>query len=195
MKQQNKQTSQNLLSELAQMLETKTVSELFGEFKELLGFRIAWLKESIASQLCSGHGIDLSVSELIIMQADGLTKPHMHLSGETLFLPLGSSHGFMNPKGGTLFGEFDESHDIFPLTMQAAEAGEYFTVPAGKIHAFRSLQKEGLTLIGIVNPKIRQAENNFDAVPFRFLNEAEPFKVSLDLGFNAWDLGWSSTSD
>lgn len=181
-----------LLLELSRLIaKVKRYTVPFGDMNSLLGFRIAWLKDELAARLFKKYGLNPKECEVILMQADGLTKCHLHKRGESIFLPLSTEHGAVEPDGGTLFGDFDEAVNVFKLEMKEAKAGQFFTVPAGKIHAFKANKNSGLTLIALVNPKIRQGEESFDAVPFRFLSEDEPYKVSLDFG--SQDLGWQHT--
>jgi hypothetical protein len=189
--QSEKKRKMQLLLELARLISiVGRFSVPFGEMNELLGFRIAWLKKELAEKLFYKFGLDSESCEVIVMQADGLTECHLHTAGEGIFLPLDESHGALNPDGGTLMGDYEESHNIFNLTMTGAIKGKFFTIPAGKIHAFKANKNAGLTLIAIVSPKIRKGEDEFDVTPFRFLSKEEPFKVSLDFG--SQNFGWRS---
>ena len=148
---------------------------LFEGWRELLGFRIGWAKLEVALALCAHHGMNTDDCEIIMMQAMGITECHLHATGKTTFLALGKEHGFADPRGGTLFGEFREGRKEFTLVPERAKAGEMFEVGAGRIHAFFADQGGELTLIGVVTPKIKQ-EDRFDVVPFEYVRQ-DPYVV------------------
>ncbi|MGV3346969.1 hypothetical protein ACGVWS_14940 [Enterobacteriaceae bacterium LUAb1] len=160
------------LQSLGKMIEsTRDGKALFTNWRDLLGFRIGWLEPELASQFCAENKLDADNCEIIMMQATGLTECHVHKMGSTTFMALGEKHGFNDPQGGTLFGDYQQGEQEFQLTPERAESGEVFTVDAGKIHAFFADQGGELTAIGIVSPKIRKGEDEFDAVNFRFIGD------------------------
>ncbi len=151
---------------------------LFTDWQSLLGFKIGWLQPTLAKRLSGDYQIDLNSSEIIMMQATGLTECHQHTIGVTTFMVLGPEQGFSEPKGGTYLGDFDPLSAEQDLQLNRHRTGEIFTVPAGKIHAFAADPGGSLTLIGIVQPKIRTGDE-FDVVPFKYLDPSNPTRVRL----------------
>mgnify|MGYP001571339453 FL=1 len=152
--------------------------KLFTGWQSLLGFKIGWALPAQVKKLYIDFYIDPKNSEVIMMQATGLTECHMHKTGATTFMVLGREHGIAPPSGGTFMGDFDPTSYEQKLELIRHRSGEVFTVPAGKIHAFAADLGGSLTLIGIVNPKIRTG-NEFDVVPFDYVSQSDPSRVRL----------------
>lgn len=135
--------------------------KLFTGWQSLLGFKIGWALPAQVKKLYIDFYIDPKNSEVIMMQATGLTECHMHKTGATTFM-----------------SDFDPTSYEQKLELICHRSGEVFTVPAGKIHAFAADLGGSLTLIGIVNPKIRTG-NEFDVVPFDYVSQSDPSRVRL----------------
>lgn len=167
-----------MLDETAQrqFLERMAVSpNLRGLFshdkRELLGFKIGWMLPEFFADFCKGNCLPFEQCELILMEATGMTECHMHKLGGAMFMPLGSTHGFPDPKGGTLIGSYSGMGEGVTLTPYPARAGQVFRIEPGKVHAFYTEPGKSLSAIGLIYPKIRQNEE-FDVVPFELIETA-----------------------
>ncbi|MGC6031565.1 hypothetical protein [Enterobacter kobei] len=163
---------ENSLQLLSEMIKNANDGKsLFTNWRQLLGFQIGWLEPTLAERFCLENDLDTSNCEIIMMQATGRTECHAHQVGSTVFMALGSVHGFRDPQGGTLFGDYLPGEKTFSLKPERASSGEMFTVEPGKIHAFFADSGGELTAIGIVSPKIMKGEDEFDAIKFKFIND------------------------
>ena len=158
--------------------QTKHPERLFTDWQSLLGFNIGWVLHRLFEKLCGDHGIDRGNSEIIMMRAAGLTECHLHRTGASTFMVLGPQQGMPRPEGGTYLGDHDQSKIEQKLEFHRHKVGDIFSVPAGTIHAFAADPGGSLTLIGVVSPKIRRS-NEFDVVPFDYIDRSDPTRVLL----------------
>lgn len=140
---------------------------LFSEnVQKLDGFTVGFMKSDTFQELTSKHGLDASDSEAILMQTTEMTDPHVHLKGESTFLPLGKEQGYSNSKGGTYVGNYMEGESSFSLAHVPAISGETFEVKAGTIHFFAPERGAKFSAIAFVSPRIKQEDGSFDMVHF-----------------------------
>lgn len=141
-------------------------ARLFQGWQQLLGFRIGWANPALARKVCAKHGVDPDQCEIIMMQANGTTECHVHMEGATRFMVLGTEHGFANPSGGILVAAYEDDKSEYELQEVRQGPGEVFDVPARTVHAFFANAGSELTAIGLVYPRVRRGENEFDVVEF-----------------------------
>lgn len=136
------------------------------DLQELDGFRLGFMEPALFLQLCKEFDLDPEISEAILMQTDQPTEPHVHLQGDSVFLPLGAEHGFPHSSGGTYLGEYDLSAEFFMLDYVAAHPGQPFEVSPGTIHFFAPDKGACFTAIAFVQPRIKDANGGFDIKRF-----------------------------
>ncbi|MCB0339157.1 MAG: hypothetical protein KDD53_06115 [Bdellovibrionales bacterium] len=161
----------DLAMEVSKLIAASTnpFEELFEGLRELLGFKICWLKQELHSELCAKHGIDPNETETILMQASGSTECHLHAQGSTLFRTLGPDEGFTHPQGsGVLTAMYQPGKDEYELETVPFEPGEFSLVVPYQIHSFFGKKDAVLTALGVVSPRIRNGEDQFDVIDFEF---------------------------
>ena len=134
--------------------------------QDLDGFRLGFMHPKAFETLCRKHGLDPSVSEAILMQAECPTQPHVHAVGRSVFLPLGSSEGFFPCLGGTFVGPYRDGERRFELTFQPARLAEEFTIDSGVIHFFTPGRGKTFSAIAFVSPRIQRDDGSFDITRF-----------------------------
>lgn len=132
------------------------------DVQTLDGFRVGFMKQALFEQLCAKHGLRAEESEAILMQTDVITDPHVHLKGQSTFLPLGENEGYPHSRGGTFLGTYREGINEQTLRHVPAQAGKTFRVPAGQIHFFAPAEGGELSAIAFVSPRIQQPDGSFD---------------------------------
>jgi hypothetical protein len=142
---------------------------------DLLGSRIGWVEGELFRELCVRYGIS-EECEVVMVQISALTECHLHRVGASTFMVLGKRDVII-PKAEILLGDYSPGETDFSLVRLPAVGGKVFEIPAGKIHAFVA-SEPALTLIGVVNPRIRNGDE-FDIVPFEYLS-AQPYVVKLE---------------
>lgn len=137
------------------------------DLQHLDGFQLGFMEPTLFLELCDRHGLDPSLSEAIMMQADKQADPHVHLQGRGMFFPLGMDQGFPDSAGGTYMGDFVEGAPSAELSFVPAKEGQSFVVPPGKVHFFSPKEGSTFSAIAFVDPKIKQEEGVFDIVRFQ----------------------------
>ena len=168
---------ESVLKDVAALVGTTREREvLFHDDRQFLGFRIRWLRPELAAEICGRHGVNPKSCELIFMTATGLTKCHRHDVGETVFLTLGAGHGLPEPKGGVLMAK-DTGQPEITLRPHHQTEGEIIVVAPGMVHAFFADEGGGeLNALGFVFPRIRTAQEEFDAIPYDVVRQ-HPYVV------------------
>lgn len=132
------------------------------DVQTLDGFRVGFMEPLLFEELCVKHNLSAEQSEAILMQTDVITDPHVHLKGESVFLPLGETEGYPDSRGGTFLGAYREGADEQRLRHVPAKPGKTFRVPAGKVHFFAPKEGGTLSAIAFVSPRIQQPDGSFD---------------------------------
>jgi hypothetical protein len=162
----------SFLEDAAQMVTREGGTDLgrnrtfSSDVQTLDGFRVGFMQPRLFTSLCTKYGLDPKESEAIMMQTTKRTDPHVHLHGQSTFLPLGTAHGFKRSRGGTFMGRYRPEEKKFSLQLLKARAGKPFRVPAGKIHFFAPLRSAKFTAIAFVSPRIKQRDGSFDMLHF-----------------------------
>lgn len=143
----------------------KPIQTLFQDTQKLLGFEISFLKEKHLKRYCDKHGLQAKNTEVVLMQATGLTDCHLHTKGHSTFITLGKKHGFPDPgNSGLLSAEYEEGVQEYALSAEQFGVDEISVVRPNQIHAFYANKGHTLTALGVVSPRIRHAKNSFDVV-------------------------------
>lgn len=132
------------------------------DMQTLDGFRLGFMEPLMFEALCAKHGLSAEQSEAIFMQTDVITDPHVHLKGDSTFLPLGETEGYPDSRGGTYMGTYREDRIEQRLRHVPAHAGKTFRVPAGKVHFFAPAEGAEFSAIAFVSPRIKQSDGSFD---------------------------------
>lgn len=132
------------------------------DVQTLDGFRVGFMEPLLFEELCAKHNLSAEQSEAILMQTDVMTDPHVHLKGESTFLPLGETEGFSDSRGGTFLGAYREDADEQKLLHVPAVPGKTFRVPAGNVHFFAPEEGTTFSAIAFVSPRIQQPDGSFD---------------------------------
>ena len=150
----------------------KPVKTLFQDTQKLLSFEISFLKENHLKRYCNKHGLDAKNTEIVLMQATGLTDCHLHTKGHSTFITLGSKHGFSEPGGsGLLSAEYKEGVKEYELSAENFGVDEISVVRPMQIHAFYATEGHTLTALGVVSPRIRYGQSSFDVVDCAYISE------------------------
>lgn len=152
------------------------------DIQRLDGFDIGFMEPSLFKHLCKKHGLDPETSEAIMMQTENMTEPHVHMRGESVFLPLGEAEGYAKSRGGTYLGSYFADDKNFELDYVPAQSLEPFQIAPGMIHFFAPEKGAKFTAIAFVNPKIKSNDGNFDIMRFeqpKILKDKEKAEVSL----------------
>jgi len=130
------------------------------------GFRLGFMHPKAFRTLCKQHGLDPTVSEAILMQANRPTEPHVHAVGRSVFLPLGPEEGFAPCEGGTYMGPHTAGERRFELAFEPAEPGKAFVIDPGAIHFFTPGRGKEFSAIAFVSPRIQRDDGSFDITRF-----------------------------
>jgi hypothetical protein len=150
----------------------KPIKTLFQDTQKLLSFEISFLKDSHLKRYCDKHGLDANDTEIILMQATGLTDCHLHTKGQSTFITLGSKHGFPEPgSSGLLSAEYKEDMEEYELSAEHFGVDEISVVRPMQIHAFYAEEGHTLTALGVVSPRIRHGQSSFDVVDCVYISE------------------------
>ncbi len=130
------------------------------------GFQIGFMSPRILASLCAKHGLDPAICEVVLMQAERCTEPHVHFAGRSIFLPLGSDEGFERCVGGTYTGPYNPGEQRFELTFEPAVPGKPFIIDPGVLHFFTPGSGDRFSAIAFVAPRIRHDDGSFDIMRF-----------------------------
>lgn len=150
----------------------KPIETLFQDTQKLLGFEISFLKDEHLKHYCDKHGLDPKNTEIVLMQATGLTDCHLHTKGHSTFITLGGKHGFPEPgNSGLLSAEYKEGVEEYELNAEHFGVDEISVVRPMQIHAFYASEGHTLTALGVVSPRIRHEKASFDVVDYAYISE------------------------
>lgn len=151
---------------------SKPIETLFQDTQKLLGFEISFLKEDHLKRYCDKHGLDAENTEIVLMQATGLTDCHLHTKGHSTFITLGNKHGFPEPgHSGLLSADYKEGVKEYELNAEQFGVDEISVVQPMQIHAFYASKGYTLTALGVVSPRIRHEQGSFDVVDCVYIGE------------------------
>ncbi|MEZ4103172.1 MAG: hypothetical protein R3B55_01225 [Candidatus Paceibacterota bacterium] len=146
-------------------------SDYFDNYRDLLGFKIGWMKkDNIDIFLESNLDFSFDECEIVIIHNFSQGDCHLHEIGESNFLVLGQLNGFKDFDGGIYVSDYTPGKTEYNLKERILKEGYYLSIPAKQIHAF-FVRKGVMTVLGIVYPKIRKGQDEFDVVDFDYINE------------------------
>lgn len=169
------QNRKDLAIELSKEIGTTSNAKytMFCGHQQLLGFSLQFLKPDLLNKYCTKYGMNVDDTEIVLMQAEGMTECHMHQKGLSLFRTLGPAEKFLAPNGsGILTADYKSGQELFDLKQQPLKMGDFSVIEPNVIHAFYATEGSILTALGIVSPRIRKGHNDFDVVDFDFIDDS-----------------------